>query len=146
MFDLERLAQVKTLIRGGEAPKDPLAEMSPADLRRLRGEIDRLLPDKSLDGLNLEDELIQQYHAVKELQDSVLTDSEVPPNQRAQVAGQVASTLQKLIDCQIDMKRDERLKKIEGALLEAIVTLPDEAKDAFFIEYAKIAESKGATA
>ena len=46
MIDAERLAELKTAIRGGESPKDPLAEMSQSELRRLRSEIDRLLPDK----------------------------------------------------------------------------------------------------
>lgn len=146
MIDKEKLAAIKASMAAGDAVRDPLLDMSEADLRRLRADIDRVLPKKSLDGLNLEEELVEQFHTVKGLQDQVLHDSEVPPNQRAQVAGQVASTLQKLIDCQIDMKRDERLKKIEGALLDAIATLPDAAKDAFFVEYAKIAEARGATA
>jgi len=143
MIDPEKLAAIKVGMKVSDV--DPLKTMPERELRKLRSEIDRLLPKSSLEGLNLEEELVEQFHTVKRLQDDVLMDSGVPPNQRAQVAGQVASTLQKLIDCQIDMKRDERLKKIEGALLDAIATLPDAAKDAFFVEYAKIAEARGAT-
>ena len=143
MIDAERLAELKTAIRGGESPKDPLAEMSQSELRRLRGEIDRLLPEANINGMNLETELVEQYNLVKDLQASSLHDDEIPLNQRSQLAGQVASTLQQLVKMQVDLKRDERLKKIESVFLEAIENLPEEAKDMFFDEYERIALSKG---
>ena len=62
MIDAERLAELKTAIRGGESPKDPLAEMSQSELRRLRSEIDRLLPESSVKSMDLGDVLVQQYH------------------------------------------------------------------------------------
>ena len=143
MIDAERLAELRTAIRGGESPKDPLAEMSQSELRRLRGEIDRLLPEANINGMNLETELVEQYNLVKDLQASSLHDDEIPLNQRSQLAGQVASTLQQLVKMQVDLKRDERLKKIESVFLEAIENLPEEAKDMFFDEYERIALSKG---
>ena len=143
MIDAERLAELKTAIRGGESPKDPLAEMSQSELRKLRGEIDRLLPEANINGMNLETELVEQYNLVKDLQASSLHDDEIPLNQRSQLAGQVASTLQQLVKMQVDLKRDERLKKIESVFLEAIENLPEEAKDMFFDEYERIALSKG---
>ena len=143
MIDAERLAELRTAIRGGESPKDPLAEMSQSELRRLRSEIDRLLPEANINGMNLETELVEQYNLVKDLQASSLHDDEIPLNQRSQLAGQVASTLQQLVKMQVDLKRDERLKKIESVFLEAIENLPEEAKDMFFDEYERIALSKG---
>ena len=143
MIDAERLAELRTAIRGGESPKDPLAEMSQSELRKLRGEIDRLLPEANINGMNLETELVEQYNLVKDLQASSLHDDEIPLNQRSQLAGQVASTLQQLVKMQVDLKRDERLKKIESVFLEAIENLPEEAKDMFFDEYERIALSKG---
>ena len=143
MIDAERLAELKTAIRGGDSPKDPLAEMSQSELRRLRSEIDRLLPEANINGMNLETELVEQYNLVKDLQASSLHDDEIPLNQRSQLAGQVASTLQQLVKMQVDLKRDERLKKIESVFLEAIENLPEEAKDMFFDEYERIALSKG---
>lgn len=143
MIDAERLAELKTAIRGGESPKDPLAEMSQSELRRLRSEIDKLLPEANINGMNLETELVEQYNLVKDLQASSLHDDEIPLNQRSQLAGQVASTLQQLVKMQVDLKRDERLKKIESVFLEAIENLPEEAKDMFFDEYERIALSKG---
>ena len=143
MIDAERLAEVRTAIAGGGSARDPLAEMSAADLRKLRGEIDRLLPDADIDGMNLETELVEQYNLVKDLQSSCLHDDAIPLNQRSQLAGQVASTLQQLVKMQVDLKRDERLKKIESVFLEAIENLPEEVKDAFFDAYERIALSKG---
>ena len=143
MIDSERLAELRTAIAGGDSPKDPLAEMSQSELRRLRGEIDRLLPEANINGMNLETELVEQYNLVKDLQASSLHDDEIPLNQRSQLAGQVASTLQQLVKMQVDLKRDERLKKIESVFLEAIENLPEEAKDMFFDEYERIALSKG---
>ena len=72
MIDAERLAELKTAIRGGDSPKDPLAEMSQSELRRLRSEIDRLLPDKqTLGEMDMPSELVSQFQVVKDLQDSV---------------------------------------------------------------------------
>jgi hypothetical protein len=142
MIDQAKLAQETPLFEH-QAPS--LSNLSEKELRKLRSDIDVLLPRGGLDGLNLEQELVDQYHAVKGLQAEVLTDPDCPANQRAQCAGQVAATLQKLIDLQVDMQRDERLKKIERALLDAIATLPESVKDEFFAEYEKLAEAQGAT-
>ena len=144
MIDAERLAEVRTAIRGGESPKDPLSELSPADLRKLRGEIDRLLPEDSLDSLNLEKELVGQYRKVQRLQDDVLMDDEIPPNQRSQVAGQVASTLQQLVKLQVDLKQGEQMKRMESAFLDAIEDVDEDVKAKFFANYDVIAARKGA--
>ena len=145
LIDPERLAAVRTMLaEGTKAPKDPLTDMSPAELRKLRAEIDRLLPDSGMDGMDLEKELVDQYNLVKDLQAGALHDDSIPLNQRSQLAGQVAATLGQLVKMQVDLKRDERLKKIESVFLEAISKLPDEAKDLFFAEYERVALSKGA--
>ena len=146
MIDQEKLLALKTGMKG-PAKGRTLEALTPAELKALRELLDEQMPEKmhSLGEINLEHELLAQYRKVKDLQDSVLTDDVTPANQKAQCAGQVASTLQSLIKMQIDLQRDERLKKIEGALLEAISTLPDEARDLFFAEYEKMAKDKGAT-
>jgi hypothetical protein len=120
-------------------------EMTVADLLTLRGEIDRALPAVALRDLNLETELVLQFMHVKELQAQVMESDGVPANQLAQVASQVTSTLQALVKMQTDVGRDEQLKRIEDALLEAVSTLPDDEREEFFNRYEKIAARKGAT-
>ena len=146
LVDQERYAAIRTRLRG-EVPDvvDPLASLSPADLRRLRSEIDRRLPQGGMNGMDLERELVDQYNLVKDLQATAINDDDIPLNQRSQLAGQVASTLAQLVKMQVDLQRDERLKKIEGVLLDAILTLPDDVKDRFFAEYEKMAKGRGAT-
>lgn len=142
MIDQEKLAQVKTLLRGGETPKDPLADLSLPDLRRLRGEIDRLLPEGGVRGLDLEDELVQQYHKTKDLMDSTL-NSDAPPNQMAQVCNSVVTILAQLVKLQEDLKLQKTLSVMESVLVDVIKTLPDATKDGFFAEYERMAKKAG---
>lgn len=122
-----------------------LEHMDVGELLALRAGIDGRLPAISLKGLNLEEELVRQFLQVKALQTQVMNNDEIPANQLAQVAGQVSSILQVLVKMQIDVGRDEQMKRIEDALLEAVRTLPDKERVAFFDRYEKIAESNGAT-
>ena len=75
----------------------------------------------------------------------VIDDMDTPANQKAQVANSVVSTLAQLVKMQEDLRRDERLKRIESVLLEVIKTLPEETKAAFFEEYERRAEMAGVT-
>ena len=85
MIDDQKLAQVQAAMAGTAPEKEgfDLDAMTHDELRELRDEIDRRLPEDSLDSLNLEKELVGQYRAVKRLQDDVLMDDEIPPNQRS---------------------------------------------------------------
>ncbi len=114
------------------------------ELLELRASIDALLPSTALRDMDLEKEMVLQYHRVVALQTRVLGDDRTPANQLAQVSNVVASTLQQLVKMQTDVRRDEQLKLIEVALLEAIQDLPQEAKDSFFARYEKVAERVGA--
>ena len=144
MIDAERLAELKTAIRGGDSPKDPLAEMSQSELRRLRSEIDRLLPEGAGVGdLNLEDELVQQYHKTKDLMDETLLSDETPANQKSQVCNAVVTILSQLVKLQEDLKREQMMKIMEATLVEAIKTLPEETKNEFFTEYERLAARAG---
>ena len=142
MIDAERLAELKTAIRGGESPKDPLAEMSQSELRRLRSEIDRLLPEQKLSDMDMPKELMDQFQVVKNLQSSVMTDDEVPANQRAQVANAVASTLQNLVKMQTDFYTSERFRNIENLMIQYMKKLPLETATEFLDEYEKIGEAE----
>ena len=131
----ERATQIKA--------KQGLEGMSSDDLRRLKSRIDDLLPDSSLKSLNLESELLQQYQRVLRLQEEVLHDQDCPANQRAQVAGQVGSTLQHLIKLQEDLSLTTTLRAMEEALIESLQLLPEEARKAYFVEYERLSRSKG---
>ena len=143
MIDAERLAELKTAIRGGESPKDPLAEMSQSELRRLRGEIDRLLPESNVKSMDLGDELVQQYHKTKTLMDETLSDDEVPANQKSQVCNAVVTILAQLVKLQEDLKLQKTLSIMESVLIDAIKTLPQGSKDEFFAEYERLAKKAG---
>ena len=144
MLDQEKLAGIKVLMRGKESPKDPLEGLTPKELRRLRGEIDKLLPSRVSD-LNLEEELVEQYQKIKDLMDEVTESPDVGASQKAQVGNSVVGTLGQLVKLQEDLRRQETFKIMEGVLIEAIKRLPAAVKDEFFTEYARLAKRAGLT-
>jgi hypothetical protein len=144
MIDQEKLAALKTSAHS--LPKDSkttLEDLDLVELEQLHEQISRLLPNRSLSDLNLESELLSQFDRIKQLQEDTLTDSDIPPNQRAQVASQVASTLQQLIKMQVELQLDEKLKKMEAALIEALMLLDEDARATFFTEYEQLAKKHG---
>ena len=145
MIDEDKLAQVQAAMLGEVAPEDgfDLDAMSVEELRELRDEIDRRLPEDSLDSLNLEKELVGQYRLVQRLQADVITNDDFAPNQRSQVAGQVASTLQQLVKLQEDLKREQTLKLMESVLVDMIKSMPEDFKTNFFAEYKQRASKAG---
>lgn len=108
---------------------------SEADLYRLRAEIDAMLPQQSLSAMNLESELVTQYHTVKALQNVILTAEEVPANQKAQIANSVVSTLDALVKMQERFHTAERFKAIENLLIKHMKTMPREIAEKFVAEY-----------
>ncbi len=113
-----------------------LASYDDEQLIELRAEIDELLPAKRLKDINLEEELVRQLALVQKLQRDVLNDSEnTPANQMAQCAGAVANVLAVLSKLQVEVYSSERLKVIEGILIECVGTLPQGTQEEFFAEY-----------
>ena len=145
MIDEDKLAQVQAAMAGTAPEKEgfDLDAMSVDELRELRDEIDRRLPEDSLDSLNLEKELVGQYRLVQRLQADVITNDDFAPNQRSQVAGQVASTLQQLVKLQEDLKREQTLKLMESVLVDMIKSMPEDFKTNFFTEYKQRASKAG---
>ena len=147
MINEEKLARIRAgeeFGRAGQVGRD-LEGLDVAELLALRSEIDARLPSTSLQQMDLEKELVLQYHKLQSLQTRVLEDDRTPANQLAQVANAVTASLQTLVKMQIDVGRDEQMKRIETALLEAIETLPNEEKLAFFQRYEEIAVKNRAT-
>lgn len=143
MIDNEKLAQIKVSIAGKEDIKNPLIGINEADLRRLRSEINSLLPDDKVETLDLESELVAQYRKTKQLMDDVLSDEECPANQKAQVANSVVGTLGQLVKLQEELRREETLKLMESCLIESLKVLPADVRDAFFNEYERRAAKAG---
>jgi uncharacterized protein (UPF0147 family) len=126
------------LTPGFEEPpsiREQLMEMTDPELMEIRDVIETLLPADNLSTIDLEKELVRQYRKVLHLQEQVLHDDEVPANQRAQVAGQVASTLQQLIKMQTEFHTSERFKAIENLLIKHLKTLPRDVAEKFVNEY-----------
>ena len=140
MIDEDKLAQVQAAMLGEVAPDDgfDLDTMSVEELRELRDEIDRRLPEDKLSQMDLTQELLSQYRLVQRLQNSVLMDASIAPNQRSQVAGQVASTLQQLVKMQTEFHNAERFRAIENLLIKSIKLMPLDAAEAFISEYERL--------
>ena len=140
MIDDQKLAQVQAAMAGTAPEKEgfDLDAMSVDELRELRDEIDRRLPEDKLSQMDLTQELLSQYRLVQRLQDSVLMDDSIAPNQRSQVAGQVASTLQQLVKMQTEFHNAERFRAIENLLIKSIKLMPLDAAEAFISEYERL--------
>lgn len=136
MFDQTKLDQLNGQSTGEVA-------LTQAELRRLRSEIDKLLPKNSLESLDLEVELVDQYYKTKDLMDQIVSDEVTPANQKAQVANSVVATLGQLVKLQQDLKREHTLKIMESCLVDAVKILPQQVKDDFFAEYERMAKKAG---
>ncbi len=114
-------------------------------LRTIRSRINAVLPTepRKMTDMNLEDELVAQYVALKNLQDDNLNDPDIALNQRAQAANALTGALGSLIKLQTDLKREEKFKVMEAALMEAVSNLPSDSKVEFFAKYREIARQKG---
>lgn len=120
-----------------------ISGLSPHHLRILRASIDAKLPRDSLKDVNLESELVAQYRRVLDLQEDTLSNYDIPANQKAQVAAQVASTLQQLIKLQVDLDLATKLRLMEEALVESLQLLPEDARHTYFEAYERLAAAKG---
>lgn len=137
MINKETLAGIKTSAAPEEKPSYDamLKAMSQTDLRRLQSDVEKLLPSDSLSDMDMPKELMRQYHRVKLLQDDVMIDNDTPVNQKAQVAGQVASTLQQLTKMQTEFYNSERFRNIENLMIKFLKGLPLEQARDILLEY-----------
>ena len=118
---------------------DDIDQMDVDELLALKDKIEAKLPMRALKAMNLEEELVTQYMRVKALQSRVMEAEDIPANQIAQCAGQVASTLQALVKMQTEWYNAERFKKLEGLMIKHMRTLPQGAAEAFLDEYERLA-------
>lgn len=138
MIDESKMAKISAPALDSRDLKASLKALPARELRKLLTMVEELLPDTSVQkvkDLDLEDELMQQYTKTKDLMDECISDTEVAPNQKAQVANSVVSTLKQIRDMQKDLRLQEEVKLTETVLIEMIKTLPQDTKDEFFAEY-----------
>lgn len=138
MFDLDAAQDISKT----DAPKAPVGPLKidwslykVAELVKFHDEIRRHLPPLSLSQMNLESELLLQFHTMRELQGEVLTDDDIPLNQRVQAANSVAQSLKTLIDGQEKVYTQERFKQIELLLIRELSKLPEESAAKFIEGY-----------
>lgn len=112
-------------------------EMSVEELIHHMDEIRKALPPTALAEVNLEEELMLQFQAVRALQSQVLADDEQPLNQRAQVANSVQTVLSKLIEMQDKVYSTERYKAFEQIMIRHLSKLPEDVAQAFLEDYEK---------
>lgn len=110
------------------------------DLIRYRDQIMRHLPPVNLAEMDMEQEMLLQFHALRAVQNDVLDDESVAVNQRAQISNSVSAVLTKLADKQQEIYTSERLKKIERLLITAVEGLPDEVTQKFLDSYYEMLE------
>jgi hypothetical protein len=115
--------------------------LSQSELLALRARIDERLPTMTLQSMNLESELVLQYHTVKALQTDTLEDKYIEPNKKASVVNACASALSLIVKMQTDLYNAERFKAIETIMIRALKTLPKEAVDTFLNEYEQLGKS-----
>lgn len=118
-----------------------LSAFTITELSRLHSQIAAMLPDVAK--MDLHRELATQYAVVKEFQQDVLVNPEIPANQVAQCMNVTVSALGHLIKLQESLERVETFKKMETCLIEAVAVLPEEAKVKFFEEYEAMGLDKG---
>lgn len=142
MFDENEVQTFKKGGKSGEKP-DKAAPFNwkslPIDLLILyRDQITRELPPLALKDMNMEEELLLQFHNLRALQNQVLNDDTLPLNQRAQVANSVANVLENLTSRQEKIYSSERFKLIENLLIRHLNLLPEATAEAFIVEYERI--------
>lgn len=111
------------------------------ELIRFRDEIDQKLPPKELKDMDLEHEMLLQFHTLRALQAQALSDDEFPLNQRVALANSVSASLAKMTESQNALYSSERFKKIENLLIRHLNKLPEETAAAFIREYEALLRS-----
>lgn len=112
-----------------------LAKFSAAEMIAMYEDIRSKLPPISLDKMNVEEELLLQFHTVRALQNQVIADEGTPVNQKAQVANSVSSSLKQIAELQNSVFDSERFKRIELLLIRVLSKLPEDTASAFLDEY-----------
>lgn len=115
-----------------------LDQYSDEELLTIRAMIDDRLPVTKLKHINLQEESVIQYMQSRKLLNDVMSDPEIPPNQKAQVNNSVQANLTALDRMQKSTYTQERNKQLEYIVVNLVNELPDiETKKKFLDELAR---------
>lgn len=144
MIDENKVKEISTR----QEPSSPTASsgfkwasLPTETLLRYLDEIKACLPPTALVDMNMEEELIRQYQAVRALQSTIIDDLDTPVNQKAQVANSVASSLGRLAELQLSIYSSERFKRVETLLIRHLSKLPEDVAAAFINDYEQLLEA-----
>lgn len=122
----------RTLSQTSSSGLPDISLLSQKELLRMRADIDSLLDLETLDQLDIGKEIVVQLRTLKVLQQEALEDVEAPHGQKAQAAMTVSRLLQELSKSRKELYDAERSMKIEGMVIEAMKSAPDDVKNEFF--------------
>jgi hypothetical protein len=136
MFDASKLEELENGGKSnGVVSKTTLSGLNIHELLALRAEIDAYLPEKAMKDMNLEEELMMQYHQTKALLAEVIVDTGTPTNQKAQVINTCNNILAEITKSQTVLYNSQRLKVMEQALINALNGVDPVISDKFFALY-----------
>lgn len=102
----------------------------------LHTRIEASLPATSLKDVSLEKTLVLQLLAAQELQKQVLEDEAATPTQKSQVTNTLSGVIETLSKLQIKLFAAERMKDIEGVLIDCVNDhMTPEQQQFFMAEY-----------
>jgi hypothetical protein len=88
-----------------------------------------------LQAIEVSNELAGLFATAKTLLNQVVTDPEVPANQRAQVLNSVTAVLERITKTRTELYNSERIRRVEQALLRVMREQPEEIRQSFLAEY-----------
>jgi len=106
-----------------------LSGYSVESLEAIQRKLAEVLPSKTLLDVNLEHELLNLLRTGQQLMTTVLSDVDVPANQKAQVINSLASTIDQLVKLQNSVHDSERVKRLEYVFTKTLKSLPTEAAE-----------------
>lgn len=112
-----------------------LDEMEPEQLIEVYEEVRKRLPPIHIAKMNVEEELLLQFHTIRKLQTEIIGEDGVAPNQKAQVANTVGNCLERIAKMQDEIYDSERFKRVESLLIRMLRKLPKEVAEEFMKDY-----------
>lgn len=111
------------------------AHLEPEQLLGIYEEIRSRLPPLRIAKMNVEEELLLQFHTVRKLQSEIIGEDGVAPNQKAQVANTVGNCLERITKMQDEIYDSERFKTIESLVIRMLRKVPKEVAEEFLKDY-----------
>lgn len=112
-----------------------LDSMAPEQLIEVYEEVRKRLPPIQIAKMNVEEELLLQFHTVRKLQTEIIGEDGVAPNQKAQVANTVGNCLERIAKMQDEIYDSERFKRIESLLIRMLRKIPKDVAEEFLRNY-----------